>query len=976
MGQRRILVIGSQCNHMAPLSFLPKAAQDLYGVMTDPVLGGCAPALKDNGLMLDPSVEEARTAIEQAFQQASRNDDTLLLAYIGHGEYAGDDFYLLPLNATVPPRAHTAVHLIQLIKELHREHSDVDGLVVLLDTCYSGVAAAGAAAHWVRELGGTLRFEVLTAAADRPAADGCFTRNLVNIIQNGLDSVPWEFLRCEPVRKVLEGRCPKQVPQQPTYNADEGLYVSRNVAWLTGRRLWAGTITAAQIEQLTAWFQPTQQLAEVVAATTAERCVVLTGVAGAGKSAIAAALARWEVTGGMVPQSFVQAVAFVTTTASSQELALQLAGQLKTTVRDFAAAQRQFQHQTQAEERAKLDAWHREVIGPLRLLSADRPIRIVIDGLDQISTGANVSVHKAIDVLATDPALGAVRLVLTARSDTPLPVRAKIPPLGEAADGAIQQYLERREVPAKLCPTVVSRAKGNWLIARLLADLISAHPDSEPQGLPPDLVDIYDLALRQVGATETRRWREELRPVLGVLAAAGVGPILPLSLLCAASGKLDGPRRPTSVRDILVDLRGLVVRSSPGTEDEHVGLFHQTLAEYLLDQATAFGIETVEPHHALVEALAELPARAKHDPRDALHRYALAREADHLWEIGRYTQVVASLEGREAVMPAENLGRWKSWYDRIAMQLGKDHADTLRTRSNIAAWTGRTGDAPAALRLSQELLPDRVRLLGKDHPHTLRTRSNIAAWTGETGKTQEALWLFQELLRDQVCLLGKDHSDTLRTRHNIAFWTGATGEALTALRLSQELLPDQVRLLGKDHPDTFRTRSNIAAWTGETGEAPAALRLFQELLLDQVRLLGKDHPHTLRTRSNIAAWTGETGEAPAALRLFQELLLDQVRLLGKDHPHTLTTRHSIGFWTGATGDTPEALRLFQELLPDQVRLLGKDHPHTLTTQHNIDALTGATGDAPVVLRSCSPTGYTCSVRITRTRLPPGIISPP
>jgi hypothetical protein len=533
MGQRRILVIGSQCKAMPTLSFLPKAAEDLYEVMTDPTLGGCVPAMKGKGLVLDPSVEEARAAIEDAFQQASKDGATLLLAFVGHGEFAGDDFYLLPHNASVPPRAHTAIHLIQLIKELHREHSDVDGLVVLLDTCYSGVAAVGAAIHWVRELGGTLRFEVLTAAADRPAADGCFTRNLVEVIRAGLDSVPWDYLRCEPIRRVLEGRCPKQVPQQPTYNADEGLYLSRNAAWLTGKRLWAGTIAAAQIEHLTAWLQPTQQLADVVEATTAERCVVLTGVAGAGKSTIAAALARWDVTDGMVPEGFVQAVTFVTAAASSQELALELAEQLKKTVPNMAAAQQKFHQQTLGEEWTKLDAWQREIIGPLRLLPVDRPIRLVIDGLDQLSTGAHPSVHKAIDVLATDPTLGAVGLVLTARSDTPLSVRGKTLPLAETADDAIRLYLERRKVPVNLRPTVVSQARSNWLIARLLADLISVDPNREPSVLAPQLRDMYDLALRQVGATETRRWREELRPVLGVLVSPLTIPAMNSSnLLC------------------------------------------------------------------------------------------------------------------------------------------------------------------------------------------------------------------------------------------------------------------------------------------------------------------------------------------------------------------------------------------------------------------------------------------------------------
>src|SRR5208283_3930781 len=114
----------------------------------------------------------------------------LFLIFIGHGEYAGEDFYLLLKDSSVPPRASSAIHLVQVVKELHREFSYVDGLVVLLDTCYSGVAAAGAAATWVRELQGTLRFEMLTAVADRPAADGCFCRSLTHLIRNGLTSVP------------------------------------------------------------------------------------------------------------------------------------------------------------------------------------------------------------------------------------------------------------------------------------------------------------------------------------------------------------------------------------------------------------------------------------------------------------------------------------------------------------------------------------------------------------------------------------------------------------------------------------------------------------------------------------------------------------------------------------------------------------------------------------------------------------------
>src|SRR5262245_11993642 len=98
MGQRRILTIGSQCAH---LPSLPCLAQELYRIMTDPELGQCVPALPEDqggGLLLDPTVSQVKKALRAAFQRASTDEATLFLAYVGHGEAIGDDFYLLPLD--------------------------------------------------------------------------------------------------------------------------------------------------------------------------------------------------------------------------------------------------------------------------------------------------------------------------------------------------------------------------------------------------------------------------------------------------------------------------------------------------------------------------------------------------------------------------------------------------------------------------------------------------------------------------------------------------------------------------------------------------------------------------------------------------------------------------------------------------------------------------------------------------------------
>lgn len=169
-----MLVIGSQCEALGELSFLPATAREFHAVMTDPDRGSCVSALEADGLLIDPTVHQAKEAIRSAYAMAARDEATLFIAYIGHGEHFGSDFYLLPFNATPAPTSDTAIHLTQLIKEQHRiSRGRVDGLGVLVDACYSGAAAISVAEQWVRELQATLRFEVMTAtSADRPAADG------------------------------------------------------------------------------------------------------------------------------------------------------------------------------------------------------------------------------------------------------------------------------------------------------------------------------------------------------------------------------------------------------------------------------------------------------------------------------------------------------------------------------------------------------------------------------------------------------------------------------------------------------------------------------------------------------------------------------------------------------------------------------------------------------------------------------------
>src|SRR5450759_610422 len=91
MGERRALVIGSQCDGLSnlPLPFLPER-------------GGCVRAR--SRLVVDPDLNQMVTAVNAAVAAADEDEATLVVAFLGHAEAVRDRLYLLPRNGTSPRR--------------------------------------------------------------------------------------------------------------------------------------------------------------------------------------------------------------------------------------------------------------------------------------------------------------------------------------------------------------------------------------------------------------------------------------------------------------------------------------------------------------------------------------------------------------------------------------------------------------------------------------------------------------------------------------------------------------------------------------------------------------------------------------------------------------------------------------------------------------------------------------------------------
>lgn len=779
VGERRALVIASQCASLNLLSFLPEAAKDVAEALLDPEVGGCVPALADGRRMLvDPTMVELDDAVAEAFERASEDEATLFIALVGHGDYADDDFYFLTKDTTDPVNSRNSFLLAQRIKELLGRYSLLDGLVILLDTCHAGIAAQQAATRWIRIVGEAgKRFEVLTASDERTAADGCFSRSLAKILRAGRPELG-ERVRCPDLKRVIGGLCPTQTAVHLSFDGvrtvekgDEGLWLALNNSdvW----RPLLGHPAAAEIERLNSGYRPTPELGKVVGhLLTGARYVQVRGMPGSGASSLVAALARPAVAEQVIPPRFLQAVLFLSSGMSFEQLADELAWQLRRNIPGFAEAEQS------DDEALDASAFDRAVLRPLRALGKLSPIRIAFDDVDSLAEPDRSRLLAATQEMTADPELGQVAVVVSSGTWTTIPGATVIalPFRAHEIGGLTREPDDSRPiVEGATAPEEAEEA--DW------------ESDAEPEEVVED----------------------STRVVLRLLRITAKRGLVPIGILAAASRRAGGPERPSTVRDALARLgRFGVERSSPGTDAEQVklaglraGLRGSSAWQGFLADAT--------------REMAPVEDNARKTPEQV---YARASEAEHLWLAGRYEEAVLSLEDRPSEIPVENRERWAKWLARVSGKRGATDPLTLKCRARLATWTGKAGDPASALAQFLDLLPTAQGGLRATDRELLIIRNNIAYLLMELGRHEEAKVAFLTLAADSAEAVGETDRETIHARHLFAVATGKCGDREESLRLSQELFPVAERLFGIDDELVVKIGTNIVFWSGEMAHPP------------------------------------------------------------------------------------------------------------------------------------------------------------
>ncbi|MEE1805557.1 tetratricopeptide repeat protein [Streptomyces sp. BE133] len=954
--ERKALVIASHWDVReekpgSRLDLLEPCATELTTLLLDPLRGGCVPAWGD-GLLTDPTVDEVTAALTESFAGASASGDSLVVGFVGHGHAGREDEFLFPVCSTpAVPGPETALQLPQVLRALAQRHGGVRELTVIVDACMSGYAVLAGASTWFRSAMQTgRRVEILSSADGRLAYGLQFTVALNGLIRQG-DIRLGGKLYTGPVRRLVDPQLVKQDPQSASYDGGGsasgdpyGTWIAHNVAHNASLSVLAGTRAAKELVPALQYFQAPDELARFIASVRRHRVVVVVGAMGTGKTTVAAALCRTE----LLPEQGAPAICAVirlSDAAWTSGLSMtQLAGQLRLYLPGFPEAEKAYRARASADDQGSLRTAEFGVAGPLGLMESREPVRVIVDGLDQVHPTNRVGVMRELATLS-DAAPSWFGLVVTSRDGVRLPDdwhRESV--LAAAGERQLSAYLTAHSHSAESRREILRQAAGNWEITRLLADFGPlAHTGSVSY---EELYAGVLLPARDAAPDGRGEWVDA---VLAVLAASGLGAELPRALLARAAGELGGPAGEDALGQVLDLLPGLIVRAHHPDGTELLGVHHQTLVEYLSGM-----LDVVSGHRALCRALETMAPMDQHMPDDPLHAYAEQAEPEHLWQAAlrdpsQYERLLAALEQRAAAEPTVNRDRWAAWAQRLAERLGADTPIPLRARERAAYWTGKAGSYRRSRELHQELLEDQRRVLAKDAPEVLETRHRIAYATGETGDFHTAMELHRAVLADQIRVLGPDDRRTLATRHHIAYWTGRGRDMMEGLRLHEELLEDQRRVLGPMDQDVLESRHYIAYWHGVLGRPLQALALHDELLHDRLAVFGEDHAQVVFSRMNICRFLGEAGRRQEALSGYRALLPDVERIRGEDHPNTLVVRLNIARYTWELGDPEGSLRLHEALIEDQRRVNGANHPTVMISRYNMAMLKAELGDPVTAL---------------------------
>ena len=173
----------------------------------------------------------------------------------------------------------------------------------------------------------------------------------------------------------------------------------------------------------------------------------------------------------------------------------------------------------------------------------------------------------------------------------------------------------------------------------------------------------------------------------------------------------------------------------------------------------------------------------------------------------------------------------------------------------------------------------------------------------------DAVKLWEEMLELRRKVLGPEHPDTLLAMNNLAHGYDTLGRRDEASRMNKEALALCTRILGPEHRHTLDALNDMATFDDEAGRREEALKLREQAVKLRRKAIGPEDPDTLNAMFDLATSYQEAGRAEEALKLQEDVLALRRKVFGPEHPDTLAAMNALARSYLAAGQSDQALSL-------------------------------------------------------------------
>jgi tetratricopeptide (TPR) repeat protein len=281
---------------------------------------------------------------------------------------------------------------------------------------------------------------------------------------------------------------------------------------------------------------------------------------------------------------------------------------------------------------------------------------------------------------------------------------------------------------------------------------------------------------------------------------------------------------------------------------------------------------------------------------------------------------------------------WREYIPHVARFRGIKAGEHVAIRGELCLQVGRClrvdgriRDAVGWLEESRDLRSN----LPEDHRDRLSTQHVLAMAYRANGQVKKAVRLLEQVVAIRERVLAEDHPNRLASQHELASAYRANGQVKDAVRLLEQVVAIRERVLAEDHPDRLASQHTLASAYRANGQVKDAVRLLEHVVAIHKRVLAEDHPDRLASQHNLARVYRANGQVKDAVRLLEYVVAINERVLAENHPSRLASQHELARAYQANGQVKDAVRLLEQVVAIRERALAEDHPDRLTSQRSL-----------------------------------------